>query len=90
MTEEARLKEQKRLRNVTREALLKDGLLDGLTPEEESEAIEKGYQAMAKVLDSARNALRSGETRKLVLTDKSGKIIEVIDDVEQIPLCQYK
>ena len=84
MTEEARLKEQKRLRNVTREALLKDGLLDGLTPEEESEAIEKGYQAMAKVLDSVRNALRSGETRKLVLTDKSGKIIEVIEDVEQM------
>jgi hypothetical protein len=38
MTEEARLKEQKRLRNVTKEALLKDGLLDGLTPEEEREA----------------------------------------------------
>jgi len=84
MTEEARLKEQKRLRNVTKEALLKDGLLDGLTPEEEREAIEKGYQAMAKVLDSVRKVLTTGETRKLVLTEKSGKIIEVIDDVEQM------
>jgi len=84
MTEEARLKEQKRLRNVTKETLIKDGLLDGLTPEEESEAIEKGYQAMAKVLDSVRNVLRLGIMRKLVLTDKNGKVIEIIDDVEQI------
>ena len=84
MTEEARLKEQKRLRNVTKEALLKDGLLDGLTPEQESEAIEKGYQAMAKVLDSVKYVLRSGEARKIVITEKNGKVVEIIDDVEQI------
>ena len=84
MTEETQLKEQKRLRNVTKEALLKDGLLDGLTPEEEREAIEKGYQVMTKVLDSVRKVLITGETRNLVLTEKGGKIIEVIEDVEQM------
>jgi hypothetical protein len=85
MTDEERLKEAKRIRGVVKEALLLDGFLEGLTPEEAEAMVEKGYQGMAKTLDEVKYAVKmcGNKLRKVVIKGKDGEPVEVFD-MEQI------
>ena len=51
--------DEERLRGAVKEALLLDGFLEGLTPEEAEAMVEKDYQETAKVLDEFKYAVET-------------------------------